>query len=77
MTWDDVVGHSNIKKYGYWCTAHHIDDPEFYKQHPQLKGLHGMLLFGPSGCSKTMVAKAIARDWQFNFFFVEVELYMN
>ena len=59
VRWDDIAGVAMAKQ----CLIEAIEDPfryeaiyEFYRQEP----LKGVLLFGPPGCGKTMLAKAAA-----------------
>jgi len=66
VTWDDVGGLEKVKhelkKVIEWPLKY---PDEFHKF--QMKPSTGVLFFGPPGCGKTMLAKAIANECQANF----------
>merc|ERR1719197_914003 len=66
VTWDDVGGlekvKGELKKVIEWPLKY---PDEFHKF--SMKPSTGVLFFGPPGCGKTMLAKAIANECQANF----------
>lgn len=66
MTWDDVGALKEIWDELLTSVVDPIRQPEKYK----LVGLTapaGVLLFGPPGCGKTLVAKAVSNESKANF----------
>lgn len=64
--WDDIAGLDEIKK----ILQQIIDWPILYKDLYQAAGLSpskGVLLYGPSGNGKTLIAKALAHEGNINF----------
>ena len=74
VSWTDVGGLANVK-------AEIIDTIKLPMQCPELisKGLQrsGLLLYGPPGCGKTLLAKAVATEFALNFFSVKGPELMN
>lgn len=74
VSWSDVGGLEKVK-------AEIIDTIKLPMQHPELmaKGLRrsGLLLYGPPGCGKTLLAKAVATEFSLNFFSVKGPELMN
>lgn len=68
VSWNDVGGLADVK-------AEIIDTIKLPLQYPELvsKGLRrsGILLYGPPGCGKTLLAKAVATEFSLNFFSVK------
>ncbi|MEW6529930.1 MAG: CDC48 family AAA ATPase [Thermodesulfobacteriota bacterium] len=70
IRWEDVGGHKNIKD-------RLIESVEWPLQYPHLfeeagtKPPRGILLSGPPGCGKTLLAKAIANESKVNFISVK------
>eukprot|EP00794_Sanderia_malayensis_P011149 gene11149-12321_t len=68
VSWDDVGGLADVK-------SEIIDTIKVPLLHPELtaKGLRrsGLLLYGPPGCGKTLLAKAVATEFSLNFFSVK------
>ncbi|CAF4014450.1 unnamed protein product [Rotaria sordida] len=69
-TWEDIGGLKNVK-----CELQqHV---QYYDGHPRkfLKfdttSSHGVLFFGPPGCCKSLLAKAMANECQANFISVK------
>lgn len=67
VTWSDIAGIDSIKselrRYIEWPLIH----PEAYKR-MSIPMPRGVLLYGPPGCSKTTIAKAIANESKFSFY---------
>eukprot|EP00835_Amoeboradix_gromovi_P006751 NODE_871_length_3543_cov_0.112079.p1 type:complete len:824 gc:universal NODE_871_length_3543_cov_0.112079:3229-758(-) len=61
--WQDIGGLEEIKTKIVNC----IELPLVYPQYFTNKKQSGILLYGPPGCGKTLVAKAIATECQLNF----------
>ena len=74
ISWSDVGGLANVK-------AEIVDTIKLPMQCPELisKGLQrsGLLLYGPPGCGKTLLAKAVATEFTLNFFSVKGPELMN
>lgn len=69
LSWDDIGGLDEVKKKLQMMVIW----PLLYKE--KLLELHlrqpkGMLLFGPPGCGKTLIAKAMAGESKYNFLMV-------
>ncbi len=66
MKWDDIGGLSEVKQQ----LVESVEWPLTYArlfQHMDAKAPKGILLFGPPGTGKTMLAKAVATESQANF----------
>lgn len=61
VTWEDVGGLDSLRKEFYRCIVRCIKYPEDYKEYG-VNMQAGFLLFGPPGCGKTLIAKAVAHD---------------
>ncbi|GJN29926.1 hypothetical protein PR202_gb18191 [Eleusine coracana subsp. coracana] len=72
VTWDDVGGLDSLRKEFNRCIVSCIKSPEDY----ELFGVSmqaGFLLFGPPGCGKTLIAKAVAHEAGANFIHIKVD----
>lgn len=66
VTWEDIGGLDDVKRE----LQEAVQWPIFYPDQHRKYGLtpsKGVLLYGPPGCGKTLLAKAIASQCQTNF----------
>ncbi|XP_078158918.1 cell division control protein 48 homolog C-like [Carex rostrata] len=70
VTWNDVGGLSFIKNVFNECIVQRIKIPEIHEK-MRLKFEAGVLLFGPPGCGKTLIAKAVANEAGANFIHIK------
>ncbi|XP_037423755.1 cell division control protein 48 homolog C-like [Triticum dicoccoides] len=70
VTWGDVGGLDLLKKEFDRCIVRCIKHPEVYKDFG-VNMQAGFLLFGPPGCGKTLIAKAVAHDAGANFIHIK------
>jgi AAA family ATPase len=68
--WSDIAGSSEVKQKLYEAAELPLKHPEVLAQ-LQMHVNHGILLYGPPGCSKTMTAKALATESGLNFIAVK------
>uniref|UniRef100_A0A7S2T6E0 AAA+ ATPase domain-containing protein n=1 Tax=Chloropicon primus TaxID=1764295 RepID=A0A7S2T6E0_9CHLO len=66
VTWKDVGALNEIKDELHFAITLPIQEPQRFEA-LGLKAATGVLLYGPPGCGKTLVAKAIANDCGANF----------
>lgn len=71
VSWDDIGGLEKCKEELIQLVQHPILYPDLYKQYG-LPSSRGALLWGPPGCGKTLVAKALATECSANFITVNV-----
>ncbi|KAM0843809.1 hypothetical protein ACQ4PT_057474 [Festuca glaucescens] len=70
VTWASVGGLDSLKKELDRCIVRCIKYPEYYKKFG-VNMQAGVLLFGPPGCGKTLIAKAVAHDAGANFIHIK------
>jgi len=70
VTWDDVGALVHVKKELQRAITHPIEYPDIMKK-LNIKPSSGVLLYGPPGVGKTLVAKAIANQSRSNFISVK------
>merc|ERR1712242_544491 len=66
VTWNDVGGLENVKKELQELVQYPVEHPEKFLQFG-MQPSRGVLFYGPPGCGKTLLAKAIANECQANF----------
>lgn len=69
-SWDDVGGLEDVKKQLIEMVQWPFEHPEIFLKYGQ-KPSRGVLFFGPPGCGKTLMAKAIATESAANFISVK------
>merc|ERR1711962_1526433 len=66
VTWTDVGGLENVKKELQELGQYPVEHPEEFLKFGMMPS-KGVLFYGPPGCGKTLLAKAIANECQANF----------
>lgn len=66
VTWDDVGGLEDVKKELYETVQYPIEHAEKFSKFG-MQASKGVLFYGPPGCGKTLLAKAIANECGANF----------
>lgn len=70
ITWDDIGGLDNVKKELQELVQYPVEHPEKFLKFG-MQPSRGVLFYGPPGCGKTLLAKAIANECQANFISVK------
>ncbi|CAJ0963495.1 unnamed protein product, partial [Mesorhabditis belari] len=65
-TWQDIGGLQNVKRELQELVQYPVEHPEKYLKFG-MQPSRGVLFYGPPGCGKTLLAKAIANECQANF----------
>ncbi|KEG07550.1 putative Transitional endoplasmic reticulum ATPase [Trypanosoma grayi] len=71
VTWNDIGGSEAAKKTLQDCVAWCLGKQQWVFRAFKLSPPKGVLLYGPPGCSKTMLAKALANESKMNFISVK------
>lgn len=66
VSWDDVGGLEEVKRELKEVVQYPVEHPEKFKKFG-MEPSKGVLFYGPPGCGKTLMAKAIANECQANF----------
>ena len=66
VKWEDIGGYDDVKQLLIQTIMYPITYPDVYLKYGQ-KPSRGALLWGPPGCGKTMLAKAVATECACNF----------
>ena len=66
VTWEDIGGLENVKKELQELVQYPVEHPEKFLKFGMMPS-RGVLFYGPPGCGKTLLAKAIANECQANF----------
>jgi transitional endoplasmic reticulum ATPase len=66
ISWDDIGGLQNVKRELQELVQYPVEHPEKYLKFG-MQPSRGVLFYGPPGCGKTLLAKAIAHECQANF----------
>lgn len=71
ISFQDVVGMSEVKEELRLKIIHPFKNPEIFAKYKKVAG-GGIILFGPPGCGKTLLARAIATECQAEFIDVRI-----
>jgi transitional endoplasmic reticulum ATPase len=66
VTWEDIGGLEGVKRELRETVQYPVEHPEKFKKFG-MSPSKGVLFYGPPGCGKTLLAKAIANECQANF----------
>jgi transitional endoplasmic reticulum ATPase len=66
VTWKDIGGLEDVKKDLRELVQYPVEYPEMFEDFGMSPG-RGVLFYGPPGCGKTLLAKAVANECQSNF----------
>mmetsp|Transcript_8212 Transcript_8212/g.18643 ORF Transcript_8212/g.18643 Transcript_8212/m.18643 type:complete len:826 (-) Transcript_8212:232-2709(-) len=69
-TWDDIGGLEGVKRELQEVVQYPVEHPEKFEKFG-MSPSKGVLFYGPPGCGKTLLAKAIANECQANFISVK------
>ncbi len=71
VSWDDIGGQHDLKHKLKQAIEWPLKHPEAFKR-LGITPPKGLLMYGPPGCSKTMIAKALAKESGINFIAIKV-----
>ena len=66
VTWDDIGGLEDVKKNLQEMILYPIEHPDKFLKFG-MQPSKGVLFYGPPGCGKTLLAKAVAHECSSNF----------
>lgn len=66
VSWEDIGGLENVKRELQETVQYPVEHPEKFEKFG-MSPSKGVLFYGPPGCGKTLLAKAIASECQANF----------
>merc|ERR1719182_1213755 len=66
ITWEDIGGLEQVKRELMETVQYPVEHPEKYEKFG-MSPSKGVLFYGPPGCGKTLMAKAVANECQANF----------
>merc|ERR1719395_375355 len=66
VTWDDIGGLEKVKRELKELVQYPVEHPEKFEKYG-MSPSKGILFYGPPGCGKTLLAKAVANECQANF----------
>ena len=66
VSWEDIGGLEGVKKELQELVQYPVEHPEKFLKFGMTPS-RGVLFYGPPGCGKTLLAKAIANECQANF----------
>eukprot|EP00741_Cyanophora_paradoxa_P022393 tig00021463_g21619.t1 len=66
VSWEDIGGLENVKRELQETVAYPVEHPDKFAKFG-MSPSKGVLFYGPPGCGKTLLAKAIANECQANF----------
>jgi len=69
-TWDDIGGLEGVKRDLKELVQYPVEHPEKFEKFG-MSPSKGVLFYGPPGCGKTLMAKAVANECQANFISVK------
>ncbi|KAH1197779.1 Cell division cycle protein 48 [Glycine max] len=70
VSWEDIGGLENVKRELQETVQYPMEHPEKFEKFG-MSPSKGVLFYGPPGCGKTLLAKAIANECQANFIHVK------
>merc|ERR1711871_636809 len=70
ITWDDIGGLQKVKRELRELVQYPVEHPEKFEKFGMAPS-KGVLFYGPPGCGKTLLAKAVANECQANFISVK------
>ncbi|CAN1137300.1 Cell division cycle protein 48 homolog [Linum perenne] len=70
VKWEDIGGLERVKSELQETVQYPVEHPEMFEKYG-MSPSKGVLLYGPPGCGKTLLAKAIANECQANFISVK------
>lgn len=76
VSWSDIGGLENIKLKLKQAVEWPLKHPESFTR-MGVQPPKGVLLYGPPGCSKTMIAKALATESGLNFLAIKVRRHVS
>lgn len=74
--WDQIGGQHELKKKLQQAIIWPIKYADSFRR-LNIRAPRGLLMYGPPGCSKTMIAKALATETGLNFIAVKVEFILK
>lgn len=77
INFDDIGGLDPIIADLHESVIYPLTLPEIYSNSPLLQAPSGVLLYGPPGCGKTMLAKALAKESGANFISIRMSAIMD